>query len=267
MLEMLRQLCTLAQLHRQLLPPKIPQQAGWHVAVHYSAGLWPGGDYYDVLPFDDGRVLFLIANANGQGAASTALVLMMRAVLHASSFSSDIHRVPFSPSPVLLNEPPHLLLGHLNRILADNKLEEQFVTAFCGILNPGDGNFRFANAGHPYPRWWRTFPRTVETVRDVVGPPLSTDCRTSYQQQAIWMEPGDLLVLYSDKLVATLNESGQRFGWERLDGALREAAPQGAEAVKSTILARLENFLAGKGHPNEVTFVIIERQKENRVHN
>ena len=59
MLEMLRQLCTLAQLHRHLLPHKIPQRQGWHVAVHYSASLWPGGGYYDFLPFDDGRVLFL----------------------------------------------------------------------------------------------------------------------------------------------------------------------------------------------------------------
>ena len=140
------------------------------------------------------------------------------------------------------------------------------MTAFCGVLDPVDGSFHFANAGHPHPRWWRALPRTVEAVRDVVGPPLSTDRRASYQRRVIWIEPGDLLVLYSDSLVAALNESGQRFGWERLDGALREAAPQGAEAVKSAVLARFENFLAGKGYPNEVTLVIIERQKENRVH-
>ena len=209
---------------------------------------------------------FSIADANNQGAASTALALMLRVVLHSCFFGSDIHRAPCSPAPASSNEPPHLLLGHLNRVLAENKLEEQFMTAFCGVLNPVDGSFHFANAGHPHPRWWRALPRTVEAVQDVVGPPLSTDRRASYQQRVIWLEPGDLLVLYSDSLVAALNESGQRFGWERLDDALREAAPQGAEAVKSAVLARFENFLAGKGFPNEVTLVVIERQKENRVH-
>jgi sigma-B regulation protein RsbU (phosphoserine phosphatase) len=234
--------------------------------VHYSASLWPGGDYYDFLPFDDGRVLFLIADANNQGAASTALALMLRVVLHSCFFGSDIHRAPYSPAPASSNESPHLLLGHLNRVLAENKLEEQFMTAFCGVLNPVDGSFHFANAGHPHPRWWRAFPRTVEAVRDVVGPPLSTDRRASYQRRVIWLEPGDLLVLYSDSLVAALNENGQRLGWERLDGALREAAPQGAEAVKAAVLARLDTFLVSKDFPTEVALVVIERQKENRVH-
>src|SRR5262245_6522269 len=110
---MLKQLSTLAQLHRHLLPREIPQRNGWHVAVHYSAGLWPGGDYYDVLPLPDGRVLFLIADASDQGAASTALALMVRVVLHSCPLSSGVHRAPFCPFITPLTQPPHVLLGHL----------------------------------------------------------------------------------------------------------------------------------------------------------
>ena len=265
MLEMLRQLCTLAQLHRQLLPHQIPQRQGWQVAVHYSASLWPGGDYYDFLSFADGRLLFLLAAANGQDAASTALALMVRVVLHSSPLGSGVKHVPI-PHAAPSTQSPHLLLGHLNRVLAENKLEEQSMTAFCGVLDPVDGSLSFANAGHPSLRWWRASHRTVEAVRGVYGPPLGIDNQAFYQPQAIWLEPGDLLVLYSNNLTPTPNRNGQRFGWELLDDVLRETAPRGAEAVKSAVLARLDASLASKDFPNEVTLIVIERQKENRIH-
>jgi sigma-B regulation protein RsbU (phosphoserine phosphatase) len=125
------------------------------VVVHYSAGFWPGGDYYDVLPLPDNRLLFLVADASDQGAASSALALMVRVVLHSCPLNLGAARLPSCPLATPSDQPPHVLLGHLSRVLAENKLEEQFMTAFCGVLDPADGWFRFANAGHPYPRWWR----------------------------------------------------------------------------------------------------------------
>lgn len=76
MIELQRQLHNLDRLHKRLLPCEIPQPDGWHVAVHYMPGPWSGSVYYDCLPLDDGRILFLVADASDQGAASTALVVI-----------------------------------------------------------------------------------------------------------------------------------------------------------------------------------------------
>jgi serine phosphatase RsbU (regulator of sigma subunit) len=77
------------------------------------------------------------------------------------------------------------------------------------------------------------------------------------------IEPGDLLVLYSDSLTAARNGGRGRSVRELLDDALREAAPRGGEAVKSAVLARIDSLLAGKAYPDEITFMIIERQRQS----
>jgi len=80
--EIQRQLKTLADLQRHLLPQRPPDLPGWQVAVHHAVGPWPGGDYYDFLPLADGRLVLLVADANDQGGPATALVAMTRVVMH-----------------------------------------------------------------------------------------------------------------------------------------------------------------------------------------
>jgi sigma-B regulation protein RsbU (phosphoserine phosphatase) len=96
-------------------------------------------------------------------------------------------------------------------------------------------------------------------VRDAAGLPLGVDRRASYHHKRIQLEPGDVLLLYSDGLTAAQNHHGQMFGCERLDNALRRAATDGAEAVKSTVLAQFGDFLDGKDPEDDVMFLIIER--------
>jgi sigma-B regulation protein RsbU (phosphoserine phosphatase) len=259
MQEMLRQMETLGALQRHLLPRKLPQPVGWHLAAHYTVGLWPGGDYYDLLPLPDGRLLLVVADASDQGAPSAALVAMTRVILRSCPLSSGIEQLPFCPfrEPVL--QPPHILLGHLNRVLAENSLQEQFLTLFCGVLDTVDGNFHYANAGHPAPRWWRAAPRTVEPIRDAAGLPLGVDRHGTYHHKRIEIEPGDLVVFYTDGLTAALNEMGQTFDCRRLDEAVCGAAGDGAEAVKTAVVARLAEFLDGQHPQDDVALLVVER--------
>jgi serine phosphatase RsbU (regulator of sigma subunit) len=154
---------TIGQLHQSLLPHGIPQVPGWEVVVYYSPGFWPGGDYYGVLPLPDGRLLLIIADANDLGMASTALAPMVRLVLHSCPISAAVYQAPWPFSDPSC-QSPHILLNHLNHVLAENSLDDQFMTAFCGILDPKDGSFLYANAGHPYPRWWRASRRVDQLV-------------------------------------------------------------------------------------------------------
>ena len=163
MRERVRQLRMIGEWQRHLLPRELPQLPGWHIAGHYTAGPWPGGDYYECLRLPDGRILVLVADASDQGAPAAALVAMVRVVLHSCPLASGVERLPFCPLHETLVQPPHILLGHLNRVLVENSLEEQFLTAFGGVLNPAAGTFHYANAGHPAPRWWRAAGRPTHT--------------------------------------------------------------------------------------------------------
>jgi sigma-B regulation protein RsbU (phosphoserine phosphatase) len=256
----LQQLEAVAALQRRLLPRQIPQPSGWHFAVHYTGGPRPGGDYYDFLPLPDGRVLLLVADASDEGGPSAVLVAIVRVLLHACPLSSGAEGLPFCPLRGEVMQPPHLILSHINRVLAENSLDGQSMTAFCGLLSPSEGTLHYANAGHPPPRLWRAATRTVESLHDVCGLPLAMDPHTFYHHKRICLEPGDVLVLYSDGLTACQDRHGASFGTGRLDQLIRRLAPCGAEKLKAGLLANLEVFLGTERGQDDLTLVIVERQ-------
>ena len=257
--ELQRQLFLLRDLKRHLLPRKLPQLDGWDVAIHHAPGVWPGGDYYDFLPLPDGRVVMFLAGASDQGAPSTALAAMVRVVMHSCPLSSGTERLPFCPLHEAIVQPPHILLGHLNRVLVENSLEEQFLTAICGVLDPVDGNFHFANAGHPLPLWWHATRNTVEPVFDSVGLPLGIDYRASYHHRRIQLQPHDLLVFYTDGLAAAQDGLGRSFGRGRIEDAIKKSAASGAESVIASVTAALTEFIPGNTAPDDVTLLVIHR--------
>jgi sigma-B regulation protein RsbU (phosphoserine phosphatase) len=99
----------------------------------------------------------------------------------------------------------------------------------------------------------------VEPLRDAAGLPLGVNRKVDYHHKWIEIEPGDLVLLYSDGLIAAQNDQAQMFGWERLDDALRNTAQAGAEAVKLAVLGELEDFLDRKDPEDDVTLLVIER--------
>src|SRR5262249_15301495 len=145
---------------------------GWQVAAHYAVSSCPGGDYYDFLPLADGRVLFLVGDASDEGAPATVLIALVRVMLHSCPLNSGVERLPFCPMRGEILQPPHVILGNLNRVLVENSLEEQYMTAFCSLLSPTEGTLHYASAGHPPPLWWRARQGVVESVRDIIGQPL-----------------------------------------------------------------------------------------------
>ncbi len=261
MQDILRQLQTIGDLQRHLLPRHLPHLPGWGLAVHHAVGAWPGGNYYDFLPLADSRLVFLLADASDSGGPAAALVAMVRVLMHSCPLNSGQERLPFCPMHGEVVQVPHIILGNLNRVLVENSLEEQYMSAFCGVLSPREGLLHFANAGHPSPRWWHARTRTVEALRYAVGLPLGIDLQATYHHKRITVEPGDVLLFYTNGITAAQNPHGLAFGAERLDAVLHELAGLGAEAVKNGLLARLENFHEEKTFPDDLTVLVFKRQE------
>jgi sigma-B regulation protein RsbU (phosphoserine phosphatase) len=272
----------ITRLQHHLLPRVVPQPPGWRVAAYSLLGAWPGGDFYDFLPLPDGRLASLVADASGHGAPAAVLVAQLRTLLHSCPFRLDqgpAARCPRwgavpRPGAAVANgvcgprcsvgwcpgtQPPPVILARLSRILEANSLPEQFLTAFLGVLSPGTGLLRFANAGHPPPRWWHASGRSMGPLENGAGPPLGLGVPGEYGQGAVSLQPDDVLACYTDGLTDA-QDGGRGFGVARLDAAIREAAPQGAEAVKSHVLAAFDGFLAGQSTGDDVTLARISHQ-------
>jgi sigma-B regulation protein RsbU (phosphoserine phosphatase) len=253
-----REMRAIGQLQRLLLPELVPQPAGWHLAASYLVSPWPGGDYYDFFPLPGDRLALLIADASGHGGPAAVMVAQVRVLLHSCPLTSARRRSPFCP---LDGGPqgPAIVLGHLDGILKENSLEDQFMTAFYALLDLKSGGMQYANAGHPPPRLWRRSTGEVVAVAGQGGPPLGMGLAASYAQDTCSLEPEDVLVGYSDGLVEAFDEREELFGLERLDAAIRGAAPRGAEAVKDEVWAALDQFLKGRDPHDDVTLIALER--------
>lgn len=256
---MLRQIDRIAELQKRFLPRVLPRTPGWQWAGYHRQGRWPGGDYYNLLARPDGRVALFLGDASDQGATSAATVAMVHVLLRACPLSSGSDRTPYCPfhEPVL--QPPHVLLEHLNRVLVENSLEEQFMTAFCGVLDPADGLFHYADAGHPAPRWRRARSKSIEAVPMAPGYPLGLEAESTYHRRWIEIESGDMLVFMSDGLVAGWNPRGEMFGLQRLDEIIAESAGEGAAAVKAAIASEWEELLDGQEPADDATLLVLER--------
>jgi sigma-B regulation protein RsbU (phosphoserine phosphatase) len=253
----------IAALQHHLMPRQTPHFKGWDIAINYLVNHSPGGDYYDFFPLaHDRRLALIVADASGHGGAAAITVAQVRTLLHSCPLTCGHSFSPFCPVRGCAFPPPGQVLSHLiNRLLEENTLSDHFMTAYYAVLTLDTGTLLYANAGHPRPRWWRAAHGAVEEVPDCAGPPLGIELASTYSQASIRLDPGDVLVFFTDGLVEAQSRKHGAFGIARLDTAIREGAAKGAEEVKRTVMNSWQTFLAGKTYEDDVTLVVLGRAR------
>ncbi|MCW5766808.1 MAG: serine/threonine-protein phosphatase [Phycisphaeraceae bacterium] len=235
------ELAAAASVQRWLLPPSTSSSAAVGVASFYRAAQHCGGDYYDVGPLPDGRIGVLVADVSGHGAAAAVLMAILRTVVH-----DDVDRFGVGG--------PAALLDHAHQHLCAIGLPSRgaFITAFAGTLDSDTGRFTYSCAGHPPPRLLRAADRAVMSVAGAGSLPLGIlDDSTSYVEETIHLQPGDLLLFYSDGITEARSPSGAFFGTARLDRALLELP---VDATPDMVVGVIEDAIrrfAGIGSPGD----------------
>ena len=205
---------TLLQL--SLLPDRLPQIAGVELVARYlpgSAGLAVGGDWYDVVPLDDGGLVLVIGDVVGHGIAAAASMGRLRSALQLAAIDGD---------------EPSRILERLNAYLARvGTADMATVLVACLTLRPL--SISIASAGHP-PVALIAPDGTSRFIEVAPGPPIGATDRALYQETHLDLELGTSLVLYTDGLIERRNESLDiglarlRTSLDRHDGELEELA-------------------------------------------
>ena len=224
-----------------LLPQGPPRIATLDVATHYQTSTRAGGDSYDFFKPPDGRWGLMVADVSGHG--TPAAVLM--AVVHALS-----HMMPGEPWP------PGTVLSYLNRALCERYTlaSGAFVTMLYGVYDERTRVLRFASAGHPAPlvRGVNGDVREVEAVG--AGLPLGITPDEVYGERDVTLEPGQVLVMYTDGITEAFNGERRMFGDQRLRDAIRDAG-RDANDVVNTIVARVGEFAGLTSRNDDRTIV------------
>jgi len=232
-----------AEIQRRLLPTRAPEVPGLDLAGYNAPCRTVGGDYFDFLTYPDGRVTLLVGDVAGKG---------MPAALLMSSLQARVQ--------VLFDEPEDLAkrVARLNRIITSNCPTNRFISFFIGVLDPKTGELNYVNAGHNPPLLVRR-AGSVEPL-ETTGLILGILAAAPYEQKTCRLEPGDLVVLFSDGVTeACRPDVDEEFGEERLAQILAELNDGPAQAIIETVNRRLQEFTGGAPPADDITLVIAKR--------
>jgi serine phosphatase RsbU (regulator of sigma subunit) len=160
---------------------------------------------------------------------------------------------------VLAQEPdsPASLVERLNRILTTTSSNNRFVSFFFSLLDPSTGEVVYSNAGHNPPILLRSDGSTQRLEGG--GPVLGILPEACYEEQRIFMQSGDVALLYSDGVTEANDPQGEEFGETRLVELLRNARQQPADKILNTITQAVHDWMAGAPAADDITLVVVRR--------
>lgn len=229
-----------AEIQKGLLPSALPVVTGFRLAARTIPTHQVGGDFYDAITLDDGRILLAIADVSGKGTPASLIMANIQAAIRALSGI----RIDLAD-----------MVARVNNLLYRNTASDKFVTAFFGILDPHGRSLSFVNAGHNPPLLFRNGTAIpLEQGGLLLGIMPSV---IPYEVGEIVIERDDLLVLYTDGVSEALNREHEEFGEERLKHLFIDGpAPDPTSAIdmiRDAILA----FTDGAPQSDDITAVVV----------
>jgi serine phosphatase RsbU (regulator of sigma subunit) len=230
-------------MQRSLLPRSQPKLPGLELGAVYasSARVEVGGDVYDFLTLPDGRLAVALGDVTGHGIDATADMAMAKYV-----FRSLTREHP----------DPGDFLAFANEVAVGELGAEKFVTMAYLTIEPQSGELVAASAGHPQPRLVRP-DGTVATI-EAGGLALGIESGQSYAEVRAQLDPGALVVLYTDGVVEARAGDGELWSRERLDACLVANRELTATEVADRVIAACREF-AGGDLEDDCAIVVVKR--------
>jgi len=216
-------------MQRSLLPRALPAVPGLEVGHVYqsSARVDVGGDVYDFLRLDDGRLAVVVGDVLGKGIKAAADMALAR-----FSFRALARAHP----------EPSEFLAEVNEVVVEEIEPAKFITLLYALVDPAAREVSWASAGHPPPRV--VGPDGMVLPVEAGGLALGIEPGQQYPAERVELEPGSDVVLYTDGVLEAKRD-GELYGEERLDYLLAERRDLGAQELADAILADCRAFAGG----------------------
>ena len=238
-----RELALASEIQQRFQPTAPPHVNGYELQGISFPCYEIGGDYYDFIEREDGRLVIALGDVSGKGTAAALLMSSLHAAIHAQSASHNTLSATISA---------------VNRYLADNIPANRFVTLFYAELDPESGALSFLNAGHNPP----LIVHSAGTVEQLAsgGLPLGIKPDADYREGRTQLQQGDVLVIYSDGVTEAVSPTGEEFGATRLYEVVSRNIEASAAGIRDRIESSLTKFAQGTSAADDITLVIVKRQ-------
>jgi serine phosphatase RsbU (regulator of sigma subunit) len=231
------------QVQLQFLPQRRPEVPGYQFYDHYQPANEVGGDYYGYIPLSGGRLALTIGDVAGKGVSAALLM---------AHFCSEV-RYHLATSPT-----PAEAVKRLNQDLSSETQNYHFVTFALCVLDPKSHRVTVVNAGHLPPLLRRG--REVQPLgAKESGMPLGCEAQREYQQIEVPLQPGDMVVLYTDGVTEAMNAQGDVYGSQRIRQAIVKA-PLIVERTGAVVLDDVRRFVGGRLPSDDICLVCFGRK-------
>ena len=245
-----RELSMAGQIQASFLPQELPQVENWQLAAVLEPARETAGDFYDFIPLPDGRIGIVIADVADKGMGAALFMALCRTLVRTYALEHP-------------TRPDLVFMAVNQRMLADTRAD-LFVTMFYAVLDPRSASITYCNAGHNPPLLLLGAGDAQRIVTlGKTGMALGVIERETWSQESVQLQPGHLLLLYTDGVVEAQNAQGEFFGTQRLlDFVTGNSGASGwpsADGLLAALSAELRAFADTAPQFDDITLVIAIR--------
>jgi sigma-B regulation protein RsbU (phosphoserine phosphatase) len=230
------------EVQKGFLPDCHPSVPGYSFYNYYEPMVYVGGDYYDYVPLRDGRLAIIVADVVGHGVAAA----MMMAKLSAETRFS-----------LISEETPAKAVRRLNQRIAALGVD-RFITFIMVVLDPTQHRLTVVSAGHMAPIIRRADGRIEEPGEDDGGLPLGVFDDSEYEEVQSELQPGDVVVLYTDGVNEASLAANDQFGIDRMRDLIRGSNHE-PQTVGQTVIDAVRAYLGEKQQDDDMCLVSFGR--------
>ncbi len=233
-------------IQTSFLPKEAPIVDGWSIAGAWESARQVGGDFYDYIKLPDDRYGLVIADVADKGMAAALFMIMSRTLTRAAAIAG---------------REPADLLSRVNRYILNDVRSDLFVTLVFMRWYPLTGLIEYANAGHNPPLLFRHDPHGGPEVAPLIGSGIALGVLEAINPIIFTetLQPGDVLLMYTDGITDALNIHNEEFGMARLYSVLQANASKSAQEIVNTLMQAVDDFAGDEPPFDDQTLLVLKR--------
>jgi phosphoserine phosphatase RsbU/P len=238
------------EVQQRLFPQILPSFPSLEIAACCFPARGVGGDYYDFIELDSQNLGIAVADVAGKGLSAALLMSVVKTSLHSQVYNHDS----------LIK-----LMTNINHLLYQSTNGSTHASFFYGTYNHLQRTLTYVNAGHNPPLLLRavTDTRSLPPLEPVLslttgGLVIGLLDFARYEQATVTLQPGDILVAFTDGVSEALNKEGEEFGENRLEACILAHRHLSAEALREKLVVALQDWCAGAPQYDDITLVVMK---------
>ena len=233
------------KMQQSILPTDFPTNAYLGTYGNMEPARNVGGDFFDIIRLEDGRIGLAIADVSDKGVPAALFMMSCRTLLKGAAIGSH---------------SPGEALGIVNDLIQERNDTGMFVTLLYAVYDPSSGKLTYANGGHDSPLIVHADGSSVR-IPSTDGIALGVLPSLEYNQNSVTLTPSDTLILYTDGVTEAMNSQGEQFGMERLTQIFKNGPPMDPKDVAQAVFDAVKEFAGDTPQSDDITCLILHRNE------